>query len=187
MKHLNRPNSLCRSLNLSRSLSLSRSLNLCLNLSRSLNLRLNLSLHFLLPCLFLLACTPTGPGSYASTQQIAKEGWPKQYALICEVQIEDTISLFHIDITGRIRNTYLLDSLSLIVEVTSPLGCSFCDTLSFGLTNTRNRLWEEFRFPYCSDVCFSETGRWQFTFRHNMEDEVIEGVMSAGVYIRRLR
>ena len=146
--------------------------------------RLLLSAFCLLAFCLLASCTPN-PISYASTQQIDKKGWHSDEELICEVLIEDSLSLFHVDVTGRIQYTCPHDSLSLIIQVTNPLDSSFRDTLSFVVSRVNNHLWEEFRFPYCSNVRFSAPGKWLFSFRHNMSDETLKGVMAIGVYITK--
>ena len=117
-------------------------------------------------------------------QQIDKKGWKPLHSYSCEIVLNDSLSLFYVDITGRFSR-YIPDSLSLIVEVTSPLGSSFCDTLSFAITHKPNRLWADFRFPYCSHVRFSEKGVWRFSFRHYMGVETLTGIEAIGVYIKR--
>jgi gliding motility-associated lipoprotein GldH len=114
------------------------------------------------------------------------KGWQQQQELICKVLVHDSLSLFHIDITGRIQNSYFADSLSIIVQVTAPSGNFFCDTVSYGVTPSRYHLWQDFRFPWCSRIRFSETGTWHFSFRHKMEVEVLTGVMAIGVYINKM-
>jgi hypothetical protein len=101
--------------------------------------------------------------------------------------IMDTISLFHFDITGRISRNFPLDSLSLRVNVTAPSGGSFADTLSFCITRNPNHLWTDFRFPYCSHICFSEGGDWHFTFWQNTSIERLYGMTALGVYFTKER
>lgn len=139
-------------------------------------------LIFFFPLYFFTTCTRELT-VYASFRQIERGRWKQDQEYTCEVLLEDSILLHHIDITGRFKYTYPFDSLSLAVTVTAPSGGSFCDTLSFGLTNSRHQLWGEFRFPYCSGVRFTEKGVWRFSFCHNMEEETLHGVTAIGVFI----
>ena len=145
----------------------------------------NSILLLLLPFLFLsTACSPEY-GSYANMQQIDKTGWQRLCAYSCEAPVYDSLSFYRIDVTGRLRYSCRLDSLSVIVQVTAPAGESFRDTLSFALAHLNDRIWKDFRFPWCSHVQFLEKGTWQFSFWHNMDIDVLTGVTAIGVYIEK--
>jgi len=121
----------------------------------------------------------------ASMLSIDKKGWHASDTYLCEVEIADSLSFYHVDITGRLRHNYRPDSLSLIVAVTAPSGDSFCDTLSYSVVHLRGTLWEDFRIPYCSRVRFSQMGTWQFSFRQNMDTETLKGIVAIGVYLQQ--
>ncbi|MCL2727106.1 MAG: gliding motility lipoprotein GldH [Bacteroidales bacterium] len=143
------------------------------------------SIH-LISILFLLfsACS-LELRNQASMLPIDSEGWHASCVYTCEATITDSLSFYHVDITGRLRHNYRHDSLSVIMEVTAPSGDSFCDTLTYSVAHIRGTLWEDFRIPYCSHVCFSQTGTWQFSFRQNMDTELLTGVVAIGVYLHQ--
>lgn len=141
------------------------------------------SLRPLLLCFFLFFSCSRHPNNYASFMRFERGGWRQQQNALCEVLIEDTLSLFHIDITGSINYFYFFDSLSVVLTVSAPSGESFADTLSFGFTKDRRNLCEDFRFPYCSQVQFKEAGVWKFSFHHNMGVGVLRGVWCLGVFV----
>ena len=149
------------------------------------NLPITHNLGFLLPCFFLFYACSHQISSFTAFQEIDKKGWQRTFEPSCEVALDDSLTLYHIDITGRLRYAYVPDSLSLSVQVTAPSGISFCDTVSFAVAHVRSHLWEDFRFPYCSHVRFLETGLWRFSFDHNMGAETLKGVMFVGVSIHK--
>jgi gliding motility-associated lipoprotein GldH len=149
------------------------------------SVKISNSILFLFLCLLIENACSQELRSYASFQSIGKEGWHELFEPSCQEVINDSLALFRIDIAGRLKYTYLPDSLSLIVTVTDPLERSFCDTLSFAVAAVRNRPWEDFRFPWCGHVRFLEKGTWRFSFRQNMDVETLRGVIAIGVYIRK--
>jgi len=137
----------------------------------------------LLGLLFFSACLPE-LRNLASTLPIDIKGWRADSVYTCEVTITDSLSFYEIHITGRLRHNYRPDSFSVILEVTAPSGDSFCDTLSYSVAHL-GTLWEDFRIPYCSHVCFSQTGTWQFSFSQNMDTDLLVGVVAIGVYLKQ--
>ena len=143
-----------------------------------------ISLYIIIGALSIASCSHV-PRSVAAMQLIDKNGWDQQHAVVCKILVKDSLSLYHIDVTGRLRNTYPFDSLSTIVQVTAPSGRSFSDTVFFTTTHPRNRPYSDFRFSYCSNVCFSERGTWEFSFLHQMDVQILKGVMSIGIYMEK--
>jgi len=122
---------------------------------------------------------------YAVVQSPPTDGWKRQQPLSFEVPVKDSLSLFRIDITSRFRNHYTSNLFLAVLQVTAPSGDQFCDTLSFPITHTYNRLWNDFKFPYCSHVQFAQKGTWRFTVWHCMEENELKGVSAIGLYIEK--
>jgi len=120
-------------------------------------------------------------------EEIRTDGWNRHDSIAFEIPVQDSLSRYHIDIIGRVRNTYLPDSLSLILRVNAPSGASFTDTLSLGLTHNYDRIWEDFRFGYCSHVRFTQKGIWRFYLWHQMDPEILKGVFSVGLCVKKER
>lgn len=118
-------------------------------------------------------------------QELPTVGWDRLHGLIFDLPLHDSLSYYHIDLTGRLRNTYHYDSLSIILQVSAPDGASFCDTVSLGLIHANDRIWEDFRFGYCSKVTFSQKGIWRFELRHNMDRDLLKGISAIGVSIQK--
>ena len=139
-------------------------------------------------CLLLVFFSCVGEPKYLSLiEKIPAEGWNRQIPFTFEIPIPDSLSLYHIDIIGRVRNIYVPDSLTLVLRVNAPSGASFTDTLSLGLTHTYDRIWEDFRFSYCSHVRFTQKGIWRFELWHQMDSEILKGVFAIGLYAKKER
>jgi len=144
------------------------------------------SLSFL--CLLgLLASCGEAPKSLALMREVEARGWSRRDSFSFDMPVRDSLSLYHIDIVGRLRNTYLHDSLRVILHVSAPSGEWFRDTVRLSLTHDHDRLWEDFRFAYCSRVRFTQTGVWRFDLWHYMDAEILKGVSAIGLYVKRER
>jgi len=137
--------------------------------------------------LFLLLFTScvNDPSTYAVMQPIQKEGWQLQDPYTCKVVINDTISLYRLDITGRLHYAFARDSLLLVLQVTAPSQRSFSDTLSFAVAHMSHRLWNDFRLPYNNRIRFAEKGEWQFSFWQHTDLQMLTGVKAIGIYITK--
>ena len=122
---------------------------------------------------------------FSLMQEVKADGWSRRDGLFYELPVQDSLSLYHIDIVGRLRYNYAPDSLSLLLRVEAPSGEWFCDTIHFGLLHAHDRLWEDFRFDYCSHLCFTQKGIWRFELRHNANADILKGVSAIGFYINK--
>ena len=118
-------------------------------------------------------------------QDLPAIGWNRQNGLAFDFPLHDSLSYYHIDLIGRLRNTYTQDDLSLILQVNAPSGVWFRDTVYFGLIHAYDRIWEDFRFSYCSKVAFAQKGVWRFELWHNMDTDPLKGVLAIGLSIRK--
>ena len=125
------------------------------------------------------------PGYLSLMQEVPPKGWSRHDTLTMEMAVRDSLLLYHIDLIGRLRSVYDQDSLSVVLRVYAPNGTSFTDTLSFGVTHAYDRIWEDFRFGYCSHVCFTQKGIWRFDLWHHMNTDMLKGVFAIGLYIKR--
>jgi len=133
----------------------------------------------------LLASCTEAPKTFALMQEIPSGNWRRQDSLSFELPVRDSLRLYHIDIIGRLRNTYAMDSLRVILKVSAPSGIWFRDTVHVVLTRAYDRLWEDFRFSYCSRIKFAQKGVWRFELWHYMDTEILKGVSAIGFYIKQ--
>ena len=106
-------------------------------------------------------------------------------------KIGDSVSLYDLGIFARLNGAPGMDRLSLRVEVITPSGKSYIDTLSLLLSETdivekmvRERKWTDILWYYRSGVSFPYSGKWQFV----IEQTGVVGnsnLRDAGVVVRK--
>lgn len=104
--------------------------------------------------------------------------------------VEDTISLYNIELSLRTSTDYPYRNIYLFVITTFPSGTAVTDTLHAMVTDEKGK-WRgkgtgdvrELTIPFKSNVFFPETGDYHFRVLHGMRDTVLKGVYDLGMKI----
>jgi len=118
-------------------------------------------------------------------QDLPATGWEQEAPVHILYTAADSLQYYCVGIEGRLLHSYFPDKLSIELQVTTPSGAYFRDTLSCPLRPSSDRPWTDFRMPYYRKIRFSETGEWRFSIKQNMNVATIMGIMSIGVYIEK--
>lgn len=129
--------------------------------------------------IFVISCT--GLGKY-----------PAGHRHVTRFNATDTLLLYSIDLYARVPATLKSDVISLIVDITSPEGKRYRDTLSLPVPGTavhgissKSGRWSDLKWRYRDGVNFSQTGNWSFAVVLNDKEEDSPGTGEMGVIIRK--
>lgn len=111
---------------------------------------------------------------------------PARYAFT----IEDTLSLYNIDLSVRTSTDYPYRNLYLFVVTAFPSGTTVTDTVHAMVADEKGK-WlgrgagdlRELTIPYKSNVYFPELGEYHFRVIHGMRDTLLKGVYDMGIRI----
>jgi hypothetical protein len=131
----------------------------------------------------LLACRPEA--DFVKMHDLPTTGWEQESPVHIFYTAADSLQYYRMGIEGRLLHSYFPDQLSLELQITTPSGTYFCDTLSSPLQASSDRPWTDFRLPYYRKIRFSETGEWRFSIKQNMNVSTIMGIASIGIYIEK--
>ncbi|MDR2027075.1 MAG: gliding motility lipoprotein GldH [Prevotellaceae bacterium] len=121
--------------------------------------------------------------------------WNKDTVLKFKLPVEDTAMLCSLSIHLRNRTDYSFQNLYLFLNVESPNGNTFADTLNFNLAYDNGEwtgsggLFSKYRentFLYRKYVKFPEKGIYSFNIRHGMRKDSLEGISSVGLILHYL-
>lgn len=140
----------------------------------------NLRSVILLFPLLLLSCT--GLGSFSMGHRH-----------ITRFSAQDSLSSYSIDLYARLPAGYTEEKLPLILEITSPQGDLYRDSLSLPVTKSnipnisaKSGRWCDMYWRYREGVKFSKSGNWTFVLSTGKEYENNSGTGEMGVIIRKM-
>lgn len=106
---------------------------------------------------------------------------------------DDTLSSYAIDLYARLPAGYTEEKLPLILEITSPQGDIYRDSLSLPVTKSnipnisaKSGRWSDMYWRYREGVQFTKSGNWTFALSTHKEYENNSGTGEMGVIIRKM-
>jgi hypothetical protein len=140
----------------------------------------NLRAVILLFPLLILSCS--GWGSFSTG-----------YRHITRFTAEDTLSSYAIDLYARLPAGYSDKMVQLILDITSPEGNIYRDTLSLPVTKSnipnisaKSGRWSDMYWKYREGVKFAKSGNWTFALSTGEEYGNNSGTGEMGVMIRKM-
>jgi gliding motility-associated lipoprotein GldH len=155
--------------------------------------RTNRYLIVLLFTSLLLVCSCDSNTVYTANETMKEKRWELQHLPSFKVPITDTINSNNIFFTIRTGTSYPFRNIYIFVSTTSPDGRSLTDTLQFNLADEKGNWFgkgfgdiHELNLKYKSNVYFPVKGIYQFSIRHGMRVEDLEGVYDFGISIEKV-
>ncbi|MGB8357549.1 MAG: gliding motility lipoprotein GldH [Bacteroidales bacterium] len=127
---------------------------------------------------------------YAHTVKMEGEAWSMYDPGKFTCTIDDTVSVYNIDLSVRTSTQYPYRNLYLFVVTSFPSGNNITDTVQVMLADEKGD-WlgrgagdlRELTIPYKSNVYFPEKGEYHFKVIQGMRDTVLKGVYDLGMRI----
>lgn len=115
------------------------------------------------------------------------------YRHITRFTAQDTLSGYAIDLYARLPSGCTEETLPLILEITSPQGDIYRDSLSLPVIKSnipnisaKSGRWSDMYWKYREGVKFTQNGNWTFALSTGKEYENNSGTGEMGVIIRKM-
>ena len=140
--------------------------------------------------LLLLSCNNNVV--YTDSVPMPAKKWELMNISSFRVPIDDTLHSNNVIFTIRTGSSYPFRNIYLFVQTKSPDGKIITDTLQYFLADEKGNWYgrgfgdiHELNLPYKSNVYFPVKGTYQFSIRHGMRIEDLNGVYDFGLRIEK--
>ena len=140
--------------------------------------------------LLLLSCNNNVV--YTDSVPMPAKKWELMNIPSFSVPIDDTLHSNNVIFTIRTGSSYPFRNIYLFVQTKSPDGKCITDTLQYFLADEKGNWYgrgfgdiHELNLPYKSNVYFPVKGTYQFSIRHGMRIEDLNGVYDFGLRIEK--
>lgn len=127
---------------------------------------------------------------YHTFNHIPERGWDKRVIERFSPAIEDTVSLYNIDLSLRYTNDYNYRNLWLFISCEAETGEQFADTLNCILADEYGKWlgsgWGasfQQTVSYKKNFRFPRKGKYTLSVQQGMRDDVIPGITEVGIKI----
>lgn len=129
---------------------------------------------------------------YEKNFVFGNETWHRDSILNFEVEITDTLAVYHIYINNRIGSAYKYSNMYLFIDANMPNNKSLRDTVECVLRNPAGKplgkgfgnVWSN-KIPYRKHIRFPNAGTYSFKIEQAMREEALEHVLDAGIRIEK--
>jgi gliding motility-associated lipoprotein GldH len=129
---------------------------------------------------------------FTDSKPMPGKKWELMNIPVFNVPVNDTLKSNNVSFLIRTSSSYPFRNIFLFVKTTSPDGKSITDTLEYFLADEKGKWYgkgfgdiHELNLPYKSNVFFPAKGTYQFTVRHGMRMEDLNGVYDFGLRIEK--
>jgi gliding motility-associated lipoprotein GldH len=129
---------------------------------------------------------------YTDSVPMPAKKWELMTIPSFRVAIDDTLNSNNVIFTIRTGSSYPFRNIYLFVQTKSPDGKLITDTLQYFLADEKGNWYgrgfgdiHELNLPYKSNVYFPVKGTYQFSIRHGMRIEDLNGVYDFGLRIEK--
>jgi gliding motility-associated lipoprotein GldH len=141
---------------------------------------------------FLLMLSCNNNVVYTDSAPMPAKKWELMNIPSFSVLIDDTLHSNNVIFTIRTGSSYPFRNIYLFVQTKSPDGKFITDTLQYFLADEKGNWYgrgfgdiHELNLPYKSNVYFPVKGTYQFSIRHGMRIEDLNGVYDFGLRIEK--
>ncbi len=145
---------------------------------------------FLFSAILLYGCgRPVKDYGYISMNPV--RGWEKGRDLTFSLEMEDTVNIYSIYFTSRIKNNRSINDINgfpVNVIFRSPDGQYYSDTISLPLNIIQKRkLYRmtngimEIEWPYLKNIRNDRSGTWHITIRQTTKTDIYKNIIGFGV------
>jgi gliding motility-associated lipoprotein GldH len=146
------------------------------------------SILYLLFTIGYLGTACTTPAAFEKIVTLKDDQWPKDSAVNITLPVTDTLGAYAIIFDLRNNNDYPFRNIHLFVDVVSPAGVSVRDTVEYELSDLRGNwlgkrgsYWIDHRLFYRQMVIFTGSGNYEFSVRHGMRTDMLQGIGAVGL------
>lgn len=127
---------------------------------------------------------------YEDYKTLDSSGWHQDSTIHFHAEISDTVRGHNLFLNIRNKGNYPNSNIWLFLEVQSPAGKFFTDTVEYVLAEKSGK-WKgsgigdlfDNQFLYCRNVVFDTPGEYQFMIRQGMRGKVLKGIHDIGLRI----
>lgn len=131
--------------------------------------------------------------AFYSFNHLSPDGWDKQEIQTFLPEIEDTLSLYDIDISLRYTNDYAYSNLWLFVGYTDEEGRACTDTLECRLADVYGKWYGsgwgasyQQVIPFKKQFRFPQSGEYRFSVQQGMREDVIRHIDDIGLRVTKV-
>ena len=124
---------------------------------------------------------------YESWKDMPTLVWHKDSAYITVFNIEDTTSLYNMNVGVRNNNLYPYRNMWLMINIAGPEAFSYQDTVRIDMADNTGRWYGErsaslytYVAPLYKGISLPKSGEYTFSIKHGMRKEKLGGVASLG-------
>lgn len=130
---------------------------------------------------------------YNNYYDFSNATWSHNDSIIFNWTVEDTNSIYNIDIQLRASNAYKWSNIFIFSDVFFPNGKARRDTMEYYLANSnghwigeRSGLIVQYQFPIYKKIRLPLIGDYKFFIQQAMRDTVLNEILNVGIKITRL-
>lgn len=157
-------------------------------IARKIRIRLNKYLLFGIMAVTFAACA--NDSIYTEYRSLPDAGWSKDSVARFQVDIAQTNIPYNVLVNIRHDSHYPYQNFWMFISITNPDGATTKDTIECYLADNRGKwlgsgLSSVYNMPVLvkPNIVFPQAGRYTFTVRHGMRDDVLSGMTDIGVEI----
>ncbi len=150
--------------------------------------RLTCCLLFIIHCSLFIACST--PPCYEQQVAFPDARWPREGIAHLSLPVSDSLKYYKLILTLRNTDDYPFSNIYFFVTATAPNGQVQTDTVQYELADQRGNWlgktgshWCDHRLLYRSQVRFQQTGDYQFSIRHGMRADTLQGIGAVGLRV----
>lgn len=129
---------------------------------------------------------------FEAYKTLDEKGWNKDSIVVFNFPLTDTTRNHNLYVNIRNKGTYGYSNLWLFLSIGSPDGKTVTDTVEFSLAEPNGR-WKgsgigdlhDNQILYKKSVFFPKTGKYTFSIKQGMRDNVLQGIRDIGLRIEK--
>jgi gliding motility-associated lipoprotein GldH len=131
---------------------------------------------------------------FESYNPLPKRGWEKDSVLTYSCEIKDALISYNLYLNVRNSVDYPYSNIWLFVTTTPPVGVAKTDTIELALADPTGKWFgsgygkfRDNKFAFRNGLYFTNAGMYNFTIRHGMRSDVLEGISDIGIRVEKTR
>lgn len=129
---------------------------------------------------------------FTQTQTIDPDGWKSEDFAQFELDVDDTVNVYNLDLHLRHDGRYRFSNLFLFVNTIAPTGENIKDTIECTLADPSGE-WQgkgiggqyQYTFPFKTQVVFPYKGRYRIEIEHGMRVDPLPWIKDIGITVSR--
>ncbi len=147
---------------------------------------------YILIFLLLVSCSSGKNDSQSFYHGFTNNTWELGEKVSFPFEIIDTSAHYNVDGKLKVAKSFTFSSFNMGIITQTPSGSTRYKKINILLRNDfgeRNgeiiNNYQEITFPIYNEMKFSEQGKWNLTFEHNMPIDIHEGIIALELFINK--